>query len=61
VTDDAERDRRTVFVTQLSQRVKRRDLIEFFGKSGKVKDAKVVEDKRTGRSKGYDYGLNFVT
>lgn len=52
VSDSAERDRKTVFVTQLSQRVKRRDLLEFFEKAGKVKDAKVVEDKRTGRSKG---------
>jgi RNA-binding protein 39 len=52
VIDDAERDRRTIFITQLSQRVRREDLIEFFGQAGKVKDAKVVEDKRTGRSKG---------
>ena len=47
-----ERDRRTVFVKQLAARLKVRELIEFFTRAGRVRDAKIVTDKFSGRSKG---------
>lgn len=51
-TDD-ERDRRTVFVQQLAARLRTKQLIEFFDNgAGKVKDAQVVKDRVSGRSKG---------
>lgn len=52
LTDD-ERDQRTVFVQQLAARLETRHLIAFFDKVGKVKEAQIVRDRVTGRSKGY--------
>lgn len=52
LTED-ERDRRTVFVQQLAARLRTRELIAFFEKVGPVRDAQVVKDRVSGRSKGY--------
>lgn len=50
-TDD-ERDRRTVFVQQLAARLRTKDLEIFFSKIGPVKEAQIVKDRVSGRSKG---------
>jgi len=50
-TED-ERDRRTVFVQQLAARLRSKDLIAFFEKVGPVKEAQIVKDRVSGRSKG---------
>ena len=50
-TED-ERDRRTVFVQQLAARLRTKELIEFFKKVGPVKEAQIVKDRVSGRSKG---------
>ncbi|KAI8059639.1 hypothetical protein BC940DRAFT_313241 [Gongronella butleri] len=50
-----ERDRRTVFVTQLAQRLKNRDFHDFFSQAGRVRDARIITDKNTRRSKGVGY------
>ena len=51
LTED-ERDRRTVFVQQLAARLRTKDLIGFFEKVGPVKEAQIVKDRVSGRSKG---------
>lgn len=51
LTDD-ERDRRTVFVQQLAARLRTRELIAFFEKVGPVKEAQIVKDRVSNRSKG---------
>lgn len=48
-----ERDRRTVFVTQLAQRLKDREFYDFFSQAGQVRDARIITDRITRRSKGY--------
>ena len=50
-TED-ERDRRTVFVQQLAARLRTKELITFFEKVGPVKEAQIVKDRVSGRSKG---------
>ncbi|KAI9015717.1 hypothetical protein CLU79DRAFT_838069 [Phycomyces nitens] len=52
---EEERDRRTVFVTQLAQRLKSRELEDFFTQAGRVRDAKIIFDRHSGRSKGVGY------
>ncbi|KAI7866205.1 hypothetical protein BDF14DRAFT_1728935 [Spinellus fusiger] len=52
---EEERDRRTVFVTQLAQRLKSRELEDFFAQAGRVRDAKIIFDRHSGRSKGVGY------
>ncbi|GME25034.1 rna splicing factor [Neofusicoccum parvum] len=54
LTED-ERDRRTVFVQQLAARLRTKDLISFFEKVGPVKEAQIVKDRVSGRSKGVGY------
>ncbi|KAF2492399.1 splicing factor, CC1-like protein [Lophium mytilinum] len=54
LTED-ERDRRTVFVQQLAARLEHKHLHEFFSKVGRVKDAQIVKDRVSGRSKGVGY------
>ncbi|XP_022092207.1 RNA-binding protein 39-like [Acanthaster planci] len=49
------RDARTVFVMQLSQRVRAKDLEEFFSSVGKVRDVKIISDRNSRRSKGIGY------
>lgn len=51
LTED-ERDRRTVFVQQLAARLRTKELISFFEKVGPVKEAQIVKDRVSGRSKG---------
>lgn len=55
VVDDDDRDRRTVFAQQLSARLRTKDLIRFFEKAGTVRDASIIKDKNSGRSKGVAY------
>ncbi|XP_066290667.1 RNA-binding protein 39-like isoform X1 [Branchiostoma lanceolatum] len=50
-----ERDQRTVFVMQLSQRVRPKDLEDFFSSVGKVRDVRLVSDHKSRRSKGFGY------
>ncbi|KAF2816056.1 splicing factor, CC1-like protein [Mytilinidion resinicola] len=54
LTED-ERDRRTVFVQQLAARLETRHLFDFFNKVGRVKEAQIVKDRVSGRSKGVGY------
>jgi len=54
LTED-ERDRRTVFVQQLAARLRTKELIGFFEKVGPVKEAQIVKDRVSGRSKGVGY------
>jgi RNA-binding protein 39 len=53
-TDD-ERDRRTVFVQQLAARLRTKELEAFFTQIGPVKEAQIVKDRVSGRSKGVGY------
>lgn len=50
-----ERDARTVFVMQLSQRIRARDLEEFFSAVGKVRDVRLIVCNKTRRFKGIAY------
>ncbi|KAL9054538.1 MAG: hypothetical protein Q9162_004094 [Coniocarpon cinnabarinum] len=54
LTED-ERDRRTVFVQQLAARLRTKELIDFFTKAGPVKEAQIVRDRVSKRSKGVGY------
>ena len=51
VTED-DRDKRTIFVQQISQRAETRHLRAFFETIGPVVEAQIVKDRVTGRSKG---------
>ncbi|KAG0198729.1 hypothetical protein BGX28_007869 [Mortierella sp. GBA30] len=53
--DEATCDRRTVFVMQLSARLRISELETFFAQAGKVRNARIIEDRNTGRSKGVGY------
>lgn len=50
-----ERDSRTIFVMQLSQRVRARDIEEFFSSVGKIRDTKLIMCNKTRRFKGIAY------
>lgn len=50
-----ERDARTVFCMQLSQRIRARDLDEFFSSVGKVRDVRLITCNKTKRFKGIAY------
>ncbi|XP_045472045.1 RNA-binding protein 39 isoform X2 [Harmonia axyridis] len=50
-----ERDARTVFAMQLSQRIRARDLEEFFSSVGKVRDVRLIMCNKTRRFKGIAY------
>lgn len=50
-TED-DRDKRTIFVQQISQRAETRHLRAFFEAVGPVVEAQIVKDRVTGRSKG---------
>jgi RNA-binding protein 39 len=54
VTED-DRDKRTIFVQQISQRAETRHLRAFFEAIGPVVEAQIVKDRVTGRSKGVGY------
>jgi RNA-binding protein 39 len=49
------RDHRTVFVGQLTQKVRERELEKFIGKFGKIEHIQLIRDKKTNRSKGFAY------
>ena len=49
---EEERDQRTVFVQQLAARLRTKDLMKFFEKAGPVREAQIVKDRASGRSKG---------
>lgn len=53
VLNEDERDKRTIFVQQLAARLRSKELAEFFEKVGPVKDAQIVKDRVSLRSKGY--------
>lgn len=53
--DAEERDARTVFCMQLSQRIRARDLEEFFSSVGKVRDVRLITCNKTKRFKGIAY------
>ncbi|KAG0177875.1 hypothetical protein DFQ28_005336 [Apophysomyces sp. BC1034] len=55
LTEKIERDRRTVFVTQLAQRLKTSELEDFFAQAGRVRDARIISDRNSKRSKGVGY------
>lgn len=50
-----ERDSRTVFCMQLSQRIRARELEEFFSSVGKVRDVRLIMCNKTKRFKGIAY------
>lgn len=50
-----ERDARTIFCMQLSQRIRARDLEEFFSSVGKVRDVRLITCNKTRRFKGIAY------
>ncbi|KAK9481340.1 RNA-binding protein 39 [Lipomyces japonicus] len=54
LTED-ERDQRTIFVQQLAARLRTKELIRFFEQAGPVRDAQIVKDRISGRSKGVGY------
>ena len=49
------RDKRTVFVTQLSHNLRTRDLFDFFDSAGKVYDVKMVSDRQNRKRQGSAY------
>lgn len=49
---EEERDRRTIFVTQLAARLTSRELEDFFVQAGRVRDARIISDRNSRRSKG---------
>ncbi|BFZ56226.1 Phosphatidylinositol-3-phosphatase SAC1 [Savitreella phatthalungensis] len=53
--DDGARDARTIFVQQLAARLRTKELIAFFEQAGRVRDAQIVKDRVSGRSKGVGY------
>ncbi|KAI0219937.1 Phosphatidylinositol-3-phosphatase SAC1 [Massospora cicadina] len=52
---EADRDQRTVFVIQLAARLTTGELRDFFSKVGRVRDARIVSDRNSRRSKGVGY------
>jgi RNA recognition motif. (a.k.a. RRM, RBD, or RNP domain) len=52
---EEERDQRTVFVQQLAARLRTKELIKFFEQAGPVREAQIVKDRISGRSKGYPH------
>ncbi|KAG1454606.1 hypothetical protein G6F56_007280 [Rhizopus delemar] len=49
------RDRRTVFVTQLAARLSTREFDTFFSQAGRVREAKIITDRNSRKSKGCGY------
>ena len=50
-----DRDARTVFCMQLGQRIRSKDLEEFFSAVGPVREVRLIQDKHSRRSKGIAY------
>lgn len=55
VLSEEERDKRTVFVQQLAARLTEDELYDFMKRVGRVRDVRIVRDRRTGRSRGFGY------
>lgn len=53
--EDLTKDQRTIFVSQLTKKVNERDLENFFGQIGKVKNVIMLRDKFSGAHKGFAY------
>ncbi|KAJ2716099.1 Phosphatidylinositol-3-phosphatase SAC1 [Coemansia spiralis] len=53
--DGSERDLRTVIAMQLSAQLRRSELVDFFGAAGRVRDAQIVSEKGSRRSRGVAY------
>jgi hypothetical protein len=51
--DVGDRDARTVFVTNLPTKADEKDIRNFFGKAGKVRDVRLITDRFSRKSKGY--------
>ncbi len=60
VLTEEERDLRTVFVQQLAARLRTKELIKFFEQAGPVREAQIVKDRISGRSKGYLVSLKYL-
>lgn len=52
---DSARDMRTVFVGQLAQKVRERDVFSFFERAGRVRDVRLIMDRNSTRHKGAGY------
>ncbi|KAG0768911.1 hypothetical protein G6F57_005398 [Rhizopus arrhizus] len=52
---EEDRDRRTVFVTQLAARLTTREFDAFFSQAGRVREAKIITDRNSRKSKGCGY------
>ncbi|KAI7902219.1 uncharacterized protein BX663DRAFT_512159 [Cokeromyces recurvatus] len=52
---EEDRDRRTVFVTQLAARLTSRELEDFFSQAGRLREATIIKDRNSGKSKGCGY------
>lgn len=52
ILSEHDRDQRTVFVIQLAARLTTSELRDFFSKVGRVRDARIVSDRNSRRSKG---------
>lgn len=55
ILTDIERDKRTIFVRQLAQKITSPIIQEFFEKAGPVRQVKMVIDRITRKSKGFAY------
>lgn len=53
--DDHARDLRTVFVSQIAQRVREADVYDFFAKAGRVRDVRLIMDRMSSKHKGAGY------
>jgi len=53
--DVATRDARTVFAYNLPTKANERDVKNFFGKAGKVRDVRLIADRFSRKSKGFGY------
>lgn len=53
--DDLTKDQRTIFVSQLTKKVRESDLENFFGQLGTVRSVIMLRDKLTGQHKGFAY------
>ena len=52
-----ERDKRTIFVKQLAQRLREYELNDFFSRAGAIREVKIVMDKYSRRSKGFVFNF----
>jgi len=53
--EEDDQDSRTIFVWQLSKKIRHSDLKEFFSRAGALKDVRLIKDQRTNRPKGIAY------